>query len=135
MMGRFFIMNVARTTFRNRQNVLRAKRYCPNTAWPSGKAALRTALREPLIAEAFHRTGAVEIWGRGTNRVIAECKEYGIAPPVFEERQGFLVVSFWARLGETSQATAQVTAQVTGGDFGKRPPDLRVSLPSRLAQL
>jgi ATP-dependent DNA helicase RecG len=26
-------------------------------------------LRNPLIAEAFHRTGAVECWGRGTNRV------------------------------------------------------------------
>jgi len=28
----------------------------------------------PIIAEAFHRTGAVEVWGRGTNRVIAMCK-------------------------------------------------------------
>ncbi len=26
--------------------------------------------RNPLIAEVFHRTGDVEIWGRGTNRVI-----------------------------------------------------------------
>ncbi len=25
-------------------------------------------LRNPLIAETFHRTGAVEIWARGTNR-------------------------------------------------------------------
>jgi len=29
-----------------------------------------STLRNPLIADAFHRTGAVEIWGRGTNRVI-----------------------------------------------------------------
>jgi len=52
--------------------------------------------RNPLIAEAFHRTGDVEIWGRGTNRVIAECKAHGILPPSFEERQGWMVVTFRA---------------------------------------
>jgi ATP-dependent DNA helicase RecG len=51
-------------------------------------------LRNPLIAGAFHRTGAVEVWGRGTNRVIAECMAHGILPPSFEERQGWMVVTF-----------------------------------------
>jgi len=78
----------------------------------------------PLIAGAFHRTGAVEVWGRGTNRVIAMCKQYGAPPPKFEERQGFLIVTFKAQLvaeGATGtsrselgdQVTAEVTAQVT----------------------
>jgi len=53
-----------------------------------------SAQRNPIIAGAFHRTGAVECWGRGTNRVIAECERHGGAPPVFEERQGFVVVTF-----------------------------------------
>ena len=52
----------------------------------------------PLIAGAFHRTGAVEVWGRGTNRVIAMCKQHGARPPVFEEKQGFLVVTFRAEI-------------------------------------
>ena len=30
--------------------------------------------RNPLVAEAFHRTCAVEIWGRGTNRVADMCR-------------------------------------------------------------
>lgn len=55
-------------------------------------------LRNPLIAEAFHRTGAVEVWGRGTNRVIESCKKHGAPPPIFEERQGFVIVTFKARL-------------------------------------
>jgi len=42
----------------------------------------------PLIAEAFHRTGAVEVWGRGTNRVIEMCEKHGAPPPVFEEKRG-----------------------------------------------
>ena len=52
----------------------------------------------PLIAGAFHRTGAVEIWCRGTNRVIAACKAHGAAPPVFQEQQGFVVVTFEAEM-------------------------------------
>lgn len=52
----------------------------------------------PLIAEAFHRTGAVEVWGRGTNRVIAMCKKHGTPSPTFEERQGFLIVTFRTRI-------------------------------------
>ena len=59
----------------------------------------RSVLRNPLIAEAFHRTGAVEIWGRGTNRVIEECKGHGIDPPTFEEHAGALYVTFRAPIG------------------------------------
>jgi predicted HTH transcriptional regulator len=38
-------------------------------------------LRNPLIPGAFHRTGAVEVWGRGTNRAIDACRAHGIVPP------------------------------------------------------
>jgi ATP-dependent DNA helicase RecG len=58
-----------------------------------------SVLRNPLVAETFHRTGAVEIWGRGTNRVIEECERYGIAPPLFEERSGTLFVTFHVSIG------------------------------------
>ncbi len=74
----------------------------------------------PLIAEAFHRTGAVEVWGRGTNRVIEMCEKHGAATPVFEEKHGFLVVTFRAQLVASgvmgtsgAKSAAQVTAQVT----------------------
>ncbi|MEX0599662.1 MAG: ATP-binding protein, partial [Rhodothermales bacterium] len=56
-------------------------------------------LRNPLIAETFHRTGAVEAWGRGTNRVIEECERWGADPPTFEERAGAVIVTFPARIG------------------------------------
>ncbi len=58
----------------------------------------RSKPTNPLIAEAFHRTGAVEIWGRGTNRVIALCKRHGAAAPTFEEQQGFVIVTFKASI-------------------------------------
>ncbi len=65
-------------------------------------------LRNPLIAETFHRTGAVEIWGRGTNRVIEECRRYGIDPPAFEEQAGALVVTFRAAIGPAAAPGHQV---------------------------
>ncbi|MBI3657850.1 MAG: putative DNA binding domain-containing protein [Acidobacteria bacterium] len=70
----------------------------------------------PLIAGAFHRTGAVEVWGQGTNRVIAACKRHGAAPPKFEELQGFLIVTFKAQMvagGATPQVTPQVAQHVS----------------------
>lgn len=73
----------------------------------------RSVLRNPLIAETFHRTGAVEAWGRGTNRVIQECQRWGIEPPSFEEQSGAVVVTFRAVVGPTPQVTPQVTPEVT----------------------
>jgi predicted HTH transcriptional regulator len=40
----------------------------------------------------------VQVWGRGTNRVIEMCREHGVAPPIFEERSGFLIVTFKAQM-------------------------------------
>ena len=87
-------------------------------ALPSGVTAEslsgehRSVLRNPLIAEAFHRTGAVEVWGRGTNRVIEACERYGLEPPTFEEKDGFVVVTFRAQIGSTPQVEGPSRDQV-----------------------
>jgi ATP-dependent DNA helicase RecG len=71
-------------------------------------------LRNPLIAETFHRTGAVEIWGRGTNRVIDECRRYGIEAPSFVEHTGGLTVSFRATVAaEQRTGSRGVTAELS----------------------
>ncbi len=79
----------------------------------------KSILRNPLIAGTFHRTGAVEVWGRGTNRVIEECERWGIEPPKFEVVTGALRVTFPAAIGPTEQVTEQVTGQVTGQVAGQ----------------
>ena len=58
----------------------------------------RSIPRNPLIAGAFHRTGAIEVWGRGTNRVIEACRAYGIAEPRFSEDSGAVTVTFRAEV-------------------------------------
>lgn len=65
-------------------------------------------LRNPLIAGAFHRTGAVEVWGRGTNRVIEECERWGVEPPSFEVVTGSLWVTLPAPIGPGVQLGDQV---------------------------
>lgn len=60
----------------------------------------RSVPRNPLIAGAFHRTGAIEVWGRGTNRVIEACRAYGVAEPTFAEASGAVTVTFPAEIVE-----------------------------------
>ncbi len=73
--------------------------------FPSGISAAMLSvdhpsiLRNPLIAGAFHLTGAVEVWGRGTNRVIEACLAHEIAPPEFSEQAGVVTVTFRAAVG------------------------------------
>ena len=57
--------------------------------------------RNPIIADVFHRAGLIEKWGRGTNRVIAMCREAGVSPPAFEENSGSAVVTFRVPAGST----------------------------------
>jgi len=38
----------------------------------------------PFIANTFFRAGYVEAWGRGTIKIINQCKEYNLPEPIFE---------------------------------------------------
>jgi ATP-dependent DNA helicase RecG len=71
--------------------------------------------RNPILAEVFYRAGLIEKWGRGTNRVVAQCQQAGITPPEFREVGGSVVVTFRVEVGRTAteQVTPQVALQVT----------------------
>ena len=69
--------------------------------------------RNLLIAETFHGTGTVEIWGRDTNRVIDECEAYGGETPTFGEQGGAPIVTFRAAIGPIPQAVAVLQAAGT----------------------
>ena len=70
-----------------------------------------SSLRNPKIAGTFQRIGAIEAWGRGTNRVIDECRSYGLEPPSFREQSGMLVVTFRAQIGPAAQKEYGVGAE------------------------
>ncbi|MDX2019382.1 MAG: ATP-binding protein [Deltaproteobacteria bacterium] len=67
----------------------------------------RSIPRNPLIAGAFHRTGAIEVWGRGTNQVIEACRSFGVPAPTFSELSGAVTVALKAEVvaGATKSAS------------------------------
>ncbi|MBH0176401.1 MAG: transcriptional regulator [Nitrospira sp.] len=64
--------------------------------------------RNPILADIFHRTGLIEKWGRGTDRVVDMCREGGIPAPIFEEITGAAVVTFRVNVAGPQQLTLQV---------------------------
>ena len=42
-------------------------------------------LRNRVIGRVFHAVGLIEQWGSGVQRMVAACRETGLAPPRFEE--------------------------------------------------
>lgn len=65
--------------------------------------------RNLIIADVFYRAGMIENWGRGTNRVIDQCREAGISTPEFRVVGNFTVVTFRVKVGQTAQVTDQVS--------------------------
>jgi len=52
--------------------------------------------RNPMIADVFYRTGLIERWGRGTNRVAEMCRAAGVASlPRFKKS----ALPLWSRSG------------------------------------
>lgn len=52
--------------------------------------------RNPTLAMAMFRGGLVETWGRGTLKMINDCREWGLPDPLFEDKQGGVWVTFFA---------------------------------------
>lgn len=62
----------------------------------------QSLLRSPLFAEVFHRSGAVEIWDRGTNRGVEERQQYGVDPPTLVGPAGSMFVTFKAAIAPSA---------------------------------
>lgn len=50
--------------------------------------------RNELLADVFFKAGYIEAWGRGTLKIINQCKEKGLPEPEFSELTGGFLVSF-----------------------------------------
>jgi ATP-dependent DNA helicase RecG len=48
----------------------------------------------PQIAQAFHRRGIIEAWGRGTIKMIELTQEAGLPPPEYDSSSGEFIVRF-----------------------------------------
>jgi ATP-dependent DNA helicase RecG len=49
----------------------------------------------PILASAFFKGGLIEAWGRGTIKIINECKNAGLPEPLFENVSGGISVTLF----------------------------------------
>lgn len=111
---------VAIAIFDDRVEIQSTGRLLPSITLPELSTAHTSHLRNPLIAGAFHRTGAVETWGRGTNEVIDACRKHGVEPPIFSERTGMLLVTFRAAITAELQTELSAPKAHQVGAMSKR---------------
>ncbi len=55
----------------------------------------RSSIRNKVIAEVCDKLDVIEGWGTGLKRIIASCKEMGIAPPEFLEIGDLFRINFY----------------------------------------
>jgi ATP-dependent DNA helicase RecG len=62
----------------------------------------RSSPHNPKIANTFFRSGMIETWGRGIERITTACKETGKPEPQFEASSSEVIVTFFtdASIGE-----------------------------------
>ncbi len=52
----------------------------------------------PILASAFFKGGLIEAWGRGTIKIINECKKAGLPEPIIEKASGGIRVVIFKNL-------------------------------------
>ena len=68
----------------------------------------------PDIANAFFRAGMIESWGRGIERMFAECAGAAVPPPQFRsETTGFWTIFEFARQKSSGVTTQETTRKTT----------------------
>ena len=54
--------------------------------------------RNPIIADVFFKAGLIETWGRGTIKIIEECKKAELQEAKFEILNGGIAVTFFKKI-------------------------------------
>ena len=49
----------------------------------------------PILASAFFKGGLIEAWGRGTLKIVDECKKAGLPEPDIEKNSGGISVTIF----------------------------------------
>ena len=68
------------------------------------------------IADVLYKTTFLENWGSGIMRIVDACNEQGVPEPIWESRQGFVVVTF--PRPSIKKQSAVATKKTTEKDYG-----------------
>ncbi len=59
--------------------------------------------RNPILASTFFKGGLIEAWGRGTVKIINECKNAGLPEPIIEKASGGIRVTLFKNILDKSK--------------------------------
>jgi ATP-dependent DNA helicase RecG len=76
----------------------------------------------PLIANAFFRSGQIEAWGRGIEKITEVCKEWNMPEPFFRIRQNEVMIGF---------NTESQFGEKFGDEFGENQSQMKIILIMR----
>ena len=71
--------------------------------------------RNKLLADIFYKAGFIESWGRGTLKILRECKEAHIPEPNFYEENGVVKIIFELAGGNNTRQHEGVSEGVVEG--------------------
>ena len=74
----------------------------------------------PLLANAFFRSGYIESWGRGIEKIARECREHDIEPPGYDFEMSGLMLTFIANPTHTLAGDVD-DGKMSGKMSGKMP--------------
>ena len=94
----------------------------------------------PMVANAFFRAGFIESWGRGTVKIIEDCLEMDMNPPIYKAKPTGFMVDFMAKnltyLGENiSKSTPKSTPKSTQKILKLMSKNPSITIPEMMAQL
>ena len=70
----------------------------------------RSQSYNPLIANAFFRSGQIESWGRGIEKIAETCKAWGKPSPIIEFKRGCeFSVTFYSDANISTNFTTNIT--------------------------
>jgi len=71
----------------------------------------------PLVSGALFRAGFIESWGRGIEKIDAECRNHGIEPPDYNYGMAGLMLTFNAKLPDEENSAVSADEK-EGGQIG-----------------
>jgi ATP-dependent DNA helicase RecG len=83
------------------------------------------------VAAAFFRTGMIEAWGRGIEKMLAACRDAGVPEPTFSTEGSGL----WTTFRFTTRGTAAAQQPASGPGAGQVTPQVTPQVETLLVLL
>jgi len=87
--------NIQIRIYPDKLSIMNAGSLPPEVPLDSLKTEHLSKPRNKLLAEIFYYAGFIEAWGRGTLKIIEECRDHGLPEPEFKNEHHVMTVIFY----------------------------------------